>query len=187
MQNVLIRSATLLYSGWGRLTRYVIKVGDKPDAVREVYDHGDGAAVLPYDPARRSVLLVRQFRLPPHLATGQGMMIEACAGLLDGERPDVAVRREALEETGYRLDTLEILGRIFLSPGSLSESVWLYLAPYSPADRIGEGGGVAHEGEDIEIIEMTMEEAWLKMETGEICDGKTVILLQALKARWGTV
>ena len=115
------------------------------------------------------------------------MMLEACAGLLDGEPPELAVRREALEELGYRFDTLESLGRIFLSPGSLSESVWLYLAAYSPADRIGEGGGVAHEGEEIEIVEMTVDEAWTKIARGEICDGKTVILLQALKAKWGPV
>ncbi|CAN5390608.1 NUDIX domain-containing protein [soil metagenome] len=186
MSDILIRSATVLYSGWGRLTKYRIKVGDQPDVEREVYDHGDGAAVLPYDPVRKCVLLARQFRLPLHLATGEGMMIEACAGLLDGETPEVCIRREAREELGYRIGGLEGLGRVFLSPGSLSESVWLFLAPYSAGDRTSPGGGNAHEGEHIEVLEMTADEAWKKMEAGVICDGKTIILLQALKAKWGT-
>lgn len=186
MSQVLIRSATVIYSGWSRLTKYLIQVGAGPELEREVVDHGDGAAVLPYDARRKCVLLVRQFRLPFHLATGEGMMLEACAGLLDGETPETCIRREAREELGYRIESLESLGRVFMSPSSLTESVWLFLAAYAAGDQTGKGGGVAGEGEDIEVVEMTAEEAWKKVDTGEICDGKTVILLQALRAKWGT-
>jgi nudix-type nucleoside diphosphatase (YffH/AdpP family) len=184
MHRVLIRSATVVYSGWSRLTKYLVSVDGGPDFEREVHDHGDGASVLPYDAGRKCVLLIRQFRLPFHLATGEIMMIEACAGLLDGETPEICIKREAIEEIGTRIETLESVGRVFLSPSSLTECVWLYLAPYSAADRIAGGGGKASESEIIEVIEMPVEEAWKKLDAGDICDGKTVILLQALRAKW---
>ena len=142
---VIIRSAELLYSGWSKLTRYELTVegrdGQHVDVVREIHDHGDGAAVLPYDPARDCVMMVRQFRLPAYLATGNGMIVEACAGLLDGDEPDACARKESREELGLRLGDLRLAGRIFTSPGSVKECVWLYTATYTEADRIGEGGG----------------------------------------------
>lgn len=181
---IVIASAELVYSGWTRLTRYTLDIekhaGGFMRAVREVHDHGHGASVLPHDAARGTVLLVRQFRLPPHLGGSDGMMIEACAGLLDGDAPEVCALREAEEELGYRIHNLEALGRIWSSPGAIAESIWLFLAAYSPGDRIGKGGGKHGEDEDIEIIEMQLREAMQLIASGEIADAKTVILLQHL-------
>ena len=185
---VVIRSAELLYSGWSKLTRYNLSIeqsdGRTLDVVREIHDHGDGSAVLPYDPARDCVLLVRQFRLPLYLATGSGMIVEVCAGLLDGDEPEACARKEAEEELGLRLRDVTSAGRTFTSPGSVKECVWLYTATYSEADRIGEGGG--HDAdEDIEVLEVPFDTAWRMIDDGDICDSKTIILLQALKMARG--
>lgn len=181
---IVITAAELVYSGWAKLTRYTLDIerhdGSMMRAVREVHDHGHGAAVLPFDEARGTVLLVRQFRLPPHLAGADGMMIEACAGLLDGDAPEAGAKREAEEELGYRIHNLRSLGRIWGSPGAINESIWLFLAAYSAGDRIGKGGGKEGEDEDIEILEMRLEDAMRLMASGEIADAKTIILLQHL-------
>jgi GDP-mannose pyrophosphatase NudK len=181
---IVIASKELVYSGWAKLTRYTLEIekhaGGFMPAVREVHDHGDGAAVLPYDATRGTVLLVRQFRLPPYLRGTDGMMIEACAGLLDGDAPEAGVTREAEEELGYRIHGLEPLGRIWGSPGAIAESIWLFLASYSAADRLGKGGGKEGEDEDIEILEMKLAEAMQLVARGEIQDAKTLILLQHL-------
>jgi nudix-type nucleoside diphosphatase (YffH/AdpP family) len=183
--NIVIASAELVYSGWAKLTRYTLDIerhdGRMMRAIREVHDHGDGVGVLPHDAERGTVLLVRQFRLPPHLAGANGMMIEACAGLLDpGEAPEACVLREAQEELGHRIRNLKALGRVWATPGAVSESLHLYLADYSAADRIGNGGGKDGEDEDIEILEMDLGEAMRLVSTGEIADAKTIILLQHL-------
>jgi nudix-type nucleoside diphosphatase (YffH/AdpP family) len=182
---IFIASAELVYSGWARLTRYTLDIerhdGRMMRAIREVHDHGDGVGVLPYDAERGKVLLVRQFRLPPHLSGANGMMIEACAGLLDpGEAPEACVLREADEELGHRIRNLKALGRVWATPGAVTESLHLYLADYSAADRIGNGGGKDGEDEDIEILEMDLGEAMRLISTGEIADAKTIILLQHL-------
>jgi GDP-mannose pyrophosphatase NudK len=181
---IVITSAELLYSGWAKLTRYRLDIekhdGGMLRAVREVHDHGHGASVLPYDAARETVLLVRQFRLPPYLAGSNGMMIEACAGLLDGDAPEACVLREAEEELGLRIHNLKACGRLWGSPGAIAESIWLFLAEYSPADRIGKGGGKHGEDEDIEVLEMRLAEAMRLVASGEIADAKTIILLQHL-------
>lgn len=181
---IVIAAAELVYSGWAKLTRYTLDIerhdGSMMRAVREVHDHGHGAAVLPFDAARGTVLLVRQFRLPPHLAGANGMMIEACAGLLDDDKPEVCAAREAEEELGYRVHNLKSAGRIWGSPGAINESIWLFLADYAAADRIGKGGGKDGEDEDIEILEMLLEEAMQLVAAGEIADAKTLILLQHL-------
>ncbi|WP_119392257.1 NUDIX domain-containing protein [Taklimakanibacter lacteus] len=184
---IVIASAELVYSGWARLNRYKLDIekhaGGFMPAVREVHDHGHGASVLPYDVSRGTVLLVRQFRLPPYLGGTDGMMIEACAGLLDGDEPRDCALREAEEELGLRIRDLEAHGRIWGSPGAIAESIWLFLAAYSPEDRIGKGGGKEGEDEDIEILEMTLDEAMQLVATGEIADAKTIILLQHLWIR----
>ncbi|MGE0006255.1 MAG: NUDIX domain-containing protein [Parvibaculaceae bacterium] len=181
---IAITSAELVYSGWAKLTRYGLDIekhgGGMLGAVREVHDHGHGAAVLPFDAARGTVLLVRQFRLPPYLCGTDGMMIEACAGLLDGDEPEACARREAVEELGYRLRNLESLGRVWGSPGAIAESIWLFTADYSPADRVSRGGGKDGEDEDIEILEVTLAEAMRLVGGHEIVDAKTIILLQHL-------
>jgi nudix-type nucleoside diphosphatase (YffH/AdpP family) len=183
---IVIATADLIYSGWARLTRYTLDIerhdGSMMRAVREVHDHGHGIGVLPHDTLRGTVLLVRQFRLPPYLSGANGMMIEACAGLLDGdENPEACALREAEEELGYRIRNLRPLGRVWATPGAITESLYLYQADYSAADRIGKGGGKHGEDEDVEVLEMTLGEAMRRVATGEIADAKTIILLQHLR------
>lgn len=183
---ITIEKAEILSQRWSRLTQYTIRYrrrdGRSEILLREVHDHGHGAAVLPYDAARGTVLLVRQFRLPAYLNDGgDGMLIEACAGLLDGGDAEACARREAEEELGYRLNDLRQVASTFMSPGAISERLAMFLAGYTESDRIGAGGGHHHEGEDIEVLELPLSEAWAMAGDGRIADAKTVILLQCLK------
>lgn len=147
--------------------------------VREAYDRGNGCVVLLHDPVADTVVLTRQFRLPAYVNGHlDGMLIEAPAGLNDGDSPEVAIRREAEEETGVRIGEIRRLFELFMSPGSVTERVTFFAASYSNADRVSDGGGVEHEGEDIEVIELPLAEALAMVERGEIADGKTVLLLQ---------
>jgi len=179
---VRITGTELLSANWGRLSRvsldYRRRDGQWTSQTREVYDRGDGAVILPYDPARGTVLLVRQFRLPAYLTAGHQGLIEACAGLLDQDAPADCIRRETEEELGYRLDDVAELFTLYMSPGSVTERLAFFAARYTPADRLNDGGGAAGEGEDIEVIEMTLDDALAAVTRGEIVDGKTVILLQ---------
>ena len=134
--------------------------------------------ILPVDPERQTVLLVRQFRMPVYLGDHRGMLIEACAGLLDENDPETAIRKEAEEELGYRLKEVNRIAVLYMSPGSVKERLSFFLAHYSPADRISAGGGSAHEGEDIEVLELPLAEALALVKRGEIVNSKTVILLQ---------
>ena len=178
-----ILSSEILSAGWGRLTRYTIaytrRDGRTETQMREVYDHGNGAAVLPLDAARGTVLLVRQFRLAAHLQGGSGFLVEVCAGLNDDLSPERAVLKEAEEELGTRVRDLRHVIDVFMSAGSLSERLSLFMARYTPADRFSAGGGAAGEGEDIEVLEMTLDEALAMIASGQIIDAKTVILLLA--------
>jgi nudix-type nucleoside diphosphatase (YffH/AdpP family) len=178
-------SSEVLSHVWGKLTRYTIaftrRDGRSETQIREVYDHGDGAAVLPFDRRRGTVLLVRQFRLPVWLRDGNGIIVEACAGLLDGLDPESAIRKEAEEELGYRLHRVTPVFATWSSPGSLGETMTLFVADYTPADRISDGGGAAQEGEDIEVIELPLDEAFAMVSRGEIADAKTIVLLQHAK------
>lgn len=182
-----IISDELLSDGWTRLREVTFEQTRRDGRVerlsREVYERGDAAAVLPYDPDRRTVLLVRQFRLPPHLKEGAGGLIEACAGVLDEDEPEACARREAEEELGYHLTRLEPVFSAYMSPGSVSEKVFGFLAPYGAGDRKGLGGGHAQEGEDIEVLELAYDDAFARLDEGVIADGKTIILLQALRLR----
>jgi nudix-type nucleoside diphosphatase (YffH/AdpP family) len=146
---------------------------------REAYDRGNGATILLYDPAAATVLLTRQFRWPAY-ANGHpdGMLLEAPAGLLDDDDPESAIRREAEEETGVRVGEVRRLFEVFMSPGSVTERVHFFAAPYVRADRVAAGGGVAAEGEDIEVVELALAEALAMVADGRIADGKTIMLLQ---------
>lgn len=179
---VRITGTELLCHNWGRLSRvdldYRRRDGQWTRQQREIYDRGDGAVILPYDPDRGTVLLVRQFRLPAYLHGGHQALIEACAGLLDQEAPADCIRRETEEELGYRLADVAELFTLYMSPGSVTERLVFFAARYSPADRLHAGGGAAGEGEDIEVVEMTLDAALDAVAKGEIVDGKTVILLQ---------
>lgn len=185
--SVRIVKAEVLSDDWARLTKYIIALrnndGIVEEHVRQVYDRGNGAAILPVDRSRGTVLLVRQFRMPvfvnPRSADDSGgMLIEACAGLLDEHDPETAIRKEAEEELGYRFRHVERLFDVYMSPGSVSEKLTLFTAEYSPADRISAGGGAAHEGEDIDVLELPLDDAIAMIESGAICDGKTIILLR---------
>jgi nudix-type nucleoside diphosphatase (YffH/AdpP family) len=146
---------------------------------REAYDRGNGATILLYDPDRGTVLLTRQFRLPAYVnGHPDGMLLEAPAGLLDGDDAEAAIRREAEEETGVRVGEVQRLFELFMSPGSVTERVAFFAAPYRQEARVGPGGGLAGEGEDIEVVELRIGEALDAVRRGEIVDGKTVLLLQ---------
>ena len=175
----------VLSEGWTVLRRVTYDLrrldGEIERQTREVYERGPAACVLPYDPQRSTVLLVRQFRLPPYLAGVDAPLLEACAGVLDDDTPEACVNREAQEELGYRLHDVRLAFSAFASPGSVLERVWCFTARYAPCDRIAEGGGCPHEGEDIEVLELGFQEAYSLIEQGCILDAKTIMLLQHLK------
>jgi nudix-type nucleoside diphosphatase (YffH/AdpP family) len=181
--DVIVRDVELLAAAWHVLRRttydYRRSDGTRSREQRETYDRGDGATVLLYDPSRRTVLLTRQFRYPVYVnAHPDGMFVETAAGLLDGDDPAAAIRREAAEELGVEIGELAPVFTVWMSPGSVTERVHCFAAPYSPASRTGEGGGLADDGEDIEAVELDFEEALKRIETGEIADAKTIMLLQ---------
>jgi nudix-type nucleoside diphosphatase (YffH/AdpP family) len=184
---IQIRSVEVLSDDWAVLKKvtfdYRRRDGSLERQVRQTYDRGNGAVILPYDPVRGTVLLVRQFRLPAYVSGHVEPLIEACAGLLDKDDPETCIRREAEEELGYRLRATEPVFHIFMSPGSVTERLMFFVARYSPGDRIGLGGGDAHEGEDIEVLELTLDEALGMIERGDIIDGKTIMLLQHIRLK----
>jgi len=146
---------------------------------REVYDRGNGAVILLYNAARSTVLLTRQFRMPAYLnGCRDGVLIEACAGLLDGDDPAACIRREAEEETGFRVRAPRQVFEAYMSPGSVTERLHFFVAEYEDRDRVSAGGGDADEGEEIETLEMGLEEALCMIDSGAIQDGKTIMLLQ---------
>jgi nudix-type nucleoside diphosphatase (YffH/AdpP family) len=145
---------------------------------REVYDRGDAAALLPYDKTRRTVLLTRQFRYPAYVNGADELLIEAAAGLLDDADPAARIRREVEEELGYRLKKVRPVLACFMSPGAVTERLHLFVAEYDASLRIGAGGGLKAEGEDIEVLELGFDEALAMVASGAIQDAKTIILLQ---------
>lgn len=181
---IRIHAVQTLYRGWASLKEvrfdYRRRDGGVDALDRLVFDCGDAAAVLPYDAGRRTVLMVRQFRLPPHLAQAGDFLLEACAGKLDGDDPETCARREAEEELGYRLSDLERAFDAFMSPGAVTERTAFFLARYRPEDRISDGGGHPHEGEDIEVVELPFDEALRLVASGGVIDAKTIMLLQHL-------
>jgi nudix-type nucleoside diphosphatase (YffH/AdpP family) len=182
MQNrVEIRQVQLLSDDWGVLkkTRYALRKNDGTwiEDTRETYDRGNGATLLLYDRTRRTVVLTRQFRLPAYVNGHDGFLIEAAAGLLDGARPEDRIAAEVEEETGYRVREVRRLWDVFMSPGSVTERLHFFVAEYDHADRIAAGGGVAEEGEDLEVLELDIDQA-LAMIGSSIVDGKTILLLQ---------
>jgi nudix-type nucleoside diphosphatase (YffH/AdpP family) len=145
---------------------------------REVFDRGHAAALLPYNLANRTVVLARQFRLPAYLAGHDDLMIEAAAGMLDDETPEKRILAEAEEELGYRLHDVHKVFEAFMSPGSVTEKLHLFVAEYEATMRVGDGGGLAEEGEDIEVLELPIDTALAMISDGRIADAKTIMLLQ---------
>jgi nudix-type nucleoside diphosphatase (YffH/AdpP family) len=171
-----------LSDGWTRLSNYEIDYTDSEGEThrlhREVYHRTPAATILLHDPRRGTVVLVRQFRLPVHLHGEPAWIVEAPAGLLDGEEPEAAIRREAMEETGFRVRDISFLFKAYSSPGSSTEVVHFFAASIDTDDRVSNGGGLAEEHEDIEVVEVPLDEALAMIWTGEIVDFKTIILLQ---------
>jgi nudix-type nucleoside diphosphatase (YffH/AdpP family) len=145
---------------------------------RETYDRGNGATLLPYNRAQRTVVLVRQFRYPAYVNGYDDLLVEAAAGLLDNETPEVRIRAEAEEEIGYRLGEVRKIFEAFMSPGSVTEKLHFFVAEYEAKMRVSSGGGIASEGEEIEVLELPIEQALAMIDDGRIVDAKTIVLLQ---------
>lgn len=149
---------------------------------REAYDRGNGATILLYNKQAGTVILTRQFRLPTFInGNPTGMLIEACAGLLDKDNPEDCIRRETEEETGYKVHHVQKVFEAYMSPGSVTEILYFFVAEYSKEQKVTDGGGNEHEGENIEVLEMSLDKAMQMIATGEIMDGKTIMLLQYAK------
>jgi GDP-mannose pyrophosphatase NudK len=180
--NVKILSKEILSANWYKLYKYTYALIDKDGQEhvqsREAYDRGNGATILLYNPKQRTVILTEQFRLPT-LVNGNatGMLIEACAGLLDLDNPEECIRRETEEETGYRIDHVRKIFDLYMSPGSVTEILHFFVGEYTRDQKVSDGGGV-DEDERIEVLELDFERACEMVNTGEIRDAKTVILLQ---------
>ncbi|HEY9012434.1 MAG TPA: NUDIX domain-containing protein [Devosia sp.] len=181
-ERVRVIDKEVLADSWGKLTRWTLELqrrsGEWQRQTRETYDRGDGAAILLYDPDRKTVILTRQFRFPVYFNGEPGYIIEVCAGKLDGDDPATCARKEAEEETGYRVTDVRQVFRSYMSPGSVTERLSLFIVQYDADKRVSEGGGHAHEGEDIEVLELPFAQALEMVEAGEINDAKTVMLLQ---------
>jgi nudix-type nucleoside diphosphatase (YffH/AdpP family) len=145
---------------------------------RETYDRGNAATLLPYNRAQRTVVLVRQFRYPAYVNGYDGLLVEAAAGLLENATPEVRIRAEAEEETGYRLGEVKKIFEAFMSPGSVTEKLHFFVAEYEAKMRVSSGGGLADEGEDIEVLELAFDDALAMIKDGRIVDAKTIMLLQ---------
>ena len=182
MQHEIIDLKTL-HDGWSRLFALRIRLPDGQVMKREVEDHGAAVAVLPYDPERRVAMLVRLFRAPVFHTSGQEEMLEAPAGLLDEDDPADCARREAQEEVGLTLRSLEPVGVAWTMPGISTECMYLYLAPYGQRDRTGEGGGIASENENIRVSEMHLADLARMADEGRLSDLKTLALVQTLRLR----
>jgi nudix-type nucleoside diphosphatase (YffH/AdpP family) len=179
---VQIDKVETLSDGWSTLRQYRIRYrradGAEQSLTRETYDRGDGATILLYNRPRGTVILTAQFRLPAFVSYHpDGMLLETPAGLLDEDNPEDAIRREAEEETGYRITDARKLFAAYMSPGSVTEQIHFFVAEYADADKVSDGGGHAHEGEDIEVIEVKLDDALAMVEDGRIVDAKTILLL----------
>jgi nudix-type nucleoside diphosphatase (YffH/AdpP family) len=179
---IRIKDVRLLSDNW-----YILKTttfewrrgnGQWQTQARETYDRGNGAALLPYNLAQGTVVLVRQFRYPAYVNGHDDLLIEAAAGLLDNETPEARIRAEAEEETGYRLGEVRKVFEAFMSPGSITEKLHFFVAPYQPDMRVSSGGGNPDEGEDIEVLELSIDQAMAMIGDGRIIDAKTIMLLQ---------
>jgi GDP-mannose pyrophosphatase NudK len=158
--------------------------GQLQTQTREAYDRGNGAAILLYNKELKTVILTRQFRLPTFInGNPDGMLIEACAGLLDKDNPEDCIKRETEEETGYKIKAPIKIFEAYMSPGSVTEILFFFIAEYNAGMKIHSGGGIEHEQEDIEVLEIPFEKAMQMLETGEIRDAKTIMLLQYIQIK----
>ena len=177
---------TLLSDNWYTLNKYSFEYqshsGEWQQQHREAYDRGNGATILLYNSAKGTVILTRQFRMPTYInGNTDGLLIETCAGLLERDNPEDCIRREAEEETGYKVDKVQKLFEAYMSPGSVTEIIHFFAAEYAEDMQVSSGGGLSHEQENIEVLELDFARAYSMIGTGEIKDGKTIMLLQHAK------
>ena len=188
INNIKIIDTAILSDNWYVLKKiiyeYSKKDGRKLTQSREAYDRGNGATILLYNAEQKTVILTRQFRLPTFINGNEtGMLIEACAGLLDKDNAEDCIRRETEEETGYKITELRKIFEAYMSPGSVTEILYFFIAEYAKEMKLTDGGGVEHEEENIEVLELNIAEAMKMIESGEIKDGKTIMLLQYIKLK----
>lgn len=181
-----IQKTEVLSDNWYTLNKvtysYKRKNGEWETYSREAYDRGNGAAILLYNTEKKTVILTRQFRLPTYInGNNSGMLIEACAGLLDKDNPEDCIRKETEEETGYRISRVKKIFESYMSPGSVTEILYFFVAEYSKEMKVSEGGGLIEEQENIEVLELKFEDSYNMIYSGEIKDGKTIMLLQYAK------
>ena len=184
--DIKITKTEILSDNWYILKKvtyeYRNKDGTWETHSREAYDRGNGATILLYNRENRTVILTEQFRLPTYInGNPQGFLIESCAGLLDNDAPEDCIKKETEEETGYRINNVEKIFEAYMSPGSVTELIYFFIAEYDGNMKVGPGGGLEEEQENIEVIELDFDDALEKIHTGEIKDGKTIMLLQYLK------
>jgi len=182
-QRIRIKKTETLSDDWYVLKKttfdYQRNNGEWQTQSRETYDRGNGATILLYNLAQETVILTRQFRFPTFVnGLADGLLIETAAGLLDEASPEIRIKAEAEEETGYRVKKVKKVFEAYMSPGSVTEKLYFFTASYDPNSRISKGGGIEAEGEDIEVLELKFSEALQMIETGTIQDGKTIMLLQ---------
>jgi nudix-type nucleoside diphosphatase (YffH/AdpP family) len=189
MQNkVKILKTEVLSDNWYTLRKITYEYqkanGSWETQNREAYDRGNGATILLYNKDQKTVILTRQFRLPTFVnGNSTGMLIETCAGLLDKDNPEDCIRRETEEETGYKITEVRKIFEAYMSPGSVTEILYFFVAEYSKSMKIHDGGGIAHEQEDIEVLEIPLDKAMEMIDNGEIKDGKSIMLLQYAKLK----
>jgi GDP-mannose pyrophosphatase NudK len=184
--NVKIISEEILSNNWYTLKKftfdYLKSNGEWDRQSREAYDRGNGAVILLYNQQKQTVILTRQFRLPSYInGNDTGMLIEACAGLLDKDNAEDCIRKETEEETGYRIGDITKVFEAYMSPGSVTEILYFFVAPYTDDMRIGDGGGCADEQENIEVLEIPFADVLSMVKNGEIKDAKTIMLIQYLQ------
>ena len=185
---IKIQKTEILSNNWYTLRKitydYLKKDGSWQTQSREAYDRGNGATILLYNTNLKTVILTRQFRLPSFInGNDTGMLIESCAGLLDKDSPEDCIKRETEEETGYKISSVKKIFEAYMSPGSVTELLYFFIAEYSSNMKVNDGGGIPHEQEDIEVLEIPFETAIQMIDTGDIKDGKTIMLLQHLRLK----
>jgi GDP-mannose pyrophosphatase NudK len=186
MKNLKITDSVVLSDNWYILKkityRYTRNDGSEVIQEREAYDRGNGAVILLYNTTKQKLILTKQFRLPTYInGNADGLLIEACAGLLDQEHPEECIRRETEEETGYRIDKVQKVFEAYMSPGSVTEMLYFFIAEYTPVMKVSDGGGLEEEQENIEVMEIGFNEAVRMVADGRIRDGKTIMLIQYLQ------
>ncbi|MCT2564172.1 GDP-mannose pyrophosphatase NudK [Chryseobacterium herbae] len=186
--NINIIKTEILSDNWYTLNKVTYTIAKKDGTTetqsREAYDRGNGAVILLYNKTSGTVILTRQFRLPTFInGNTTGMLIEACAGLLDNDNPEECIKRETEEETGYKISKVEKVFEAYMSPGSVTEILHFFIAEYSSEMKIADGGGLEEEGENIEVLEFSFEDALSMIDNEEIMDAKTIMLLQHLRIK----